>query len=440
MTLAQIKIILAEQGLRLTRSLGQNFLHDSNQLQRIITAAQIEPCDSILEIGPGLGALTELLAARAGQLLAIEKDQRLVAWLRQRYVDCPTLTVLSEDALRYLEDQTRDWSTWKLVSNLPFSVASPILVQLAHSPMPPKRIVATVQWEVAQRIHADPGNKDYGILSLLVRARYKPAGAFKIPPQCFFPPPKVDSACITLERCDPAPLDQNQLAQFSRLVKVGFSQRRKMMVKQLKTVWPEQRLREGFQAAGISWQARAETVSFEQYLALTQFLSTPEEWFDVVDDRDKVTGQQKRSEVHRLGLKHRSVHILVHNHAGAVFLQQRSVNKDRCPGLWDSSASGHLDAGETYDAAAVREFREELGCQSNPLLEPLFKVDACLETDQEFTWVYRCQSEGPFHLDPNEIQGGGWFKPAELDDWLRRRPEDFAGSFRYIWSRLKQAS
>jgi 16S rRNA (adenine1518-N6/adenine1519-N6)-dimethyltransferase len=438
MTLAQIRQTLSEHGLQLTRSLGQNFLHDINQLHRIVAAAEIKPEDAILEIGPGLGALTQLLTACAGQLWAIEKDARLVKWLREHFAESTSLSLLQADALRYLEDKSKDWSDWKVVSNLPYSVASPILVELAQLPLPPKRLVVTVQWEVAQRLQARPGTKAYGILTLLVQARYQPTGVFKIPPQCFFPPPNVDSACISLQRRDPALLDQTRLPLFSRVVKLSFSQRRKMMVKLLRTAWPEDRLRAGFKQAGIDWQARAETVSLAQYISLTQFLGMPDEWFDVVDDQDQVVGQHPRSEVHRLGLKHRSVHILINNRDGKIFLQQRSQNKDRCPGLWDSSASGHLDAGEAYETAAVRELQEELGWRPERPLEPLFKIDACPETDQEFTWVYRCQSEGPFQLNPDEIQGGGWYSPAELDDWVSRQPEAFADSFRHIWLRLQQ--
>src|SRR5436189_5973047 len=128
-----------------------------------------------------------------------------------------------------------------------------------------------------------------------------------------------------------------------------------------------------------------------------------QEIFDVVNERDEIIGQQTRTEVHRLGLMHRAVHVLVFNARGQIFLQKRSMNKDRQPGLWDSSASGHLDVGEDYDVGAVRELREELGLTVAQPLARLFKVDACKETDQEFVWVYRCQSDGPFALNAEDI-------------------------------------
>ena len=124
----------------------------------------------------------------------------------------------------------------------------------------------------------------------------------------------------------------------------------------------------------------------------------PEEIFDVVNERDEVVGRQTRREVHRLGLMHRAVHVLVFNSRGQVFLQKRSMTKDRQPGLWDSSASGHLDCGESYDACAVRELREEIGLELSAPPQRLFKLPASEQTDQEHGWVYRCEAEGPFTL------------------------------------------
>ena len=162
----------------------------------------------------------------------------------------------------------------------------------------------------------------------------------------------------------------------------------------------------------------------------------PDEIFDVVNERDEVVGRNTRGEVHRLGLMHRAVHVLVFNARGDLFLQKRSMRKDRQPGLWDSSASGHLDSGEDYDACAVRELREELGVQVAEPLQRLFKIAAGSETDQEHVWVYRGQAEGPFTLHPDEIESGGWFSAEDVSRWLAVRPQDFAGAFRTIWQRL----
>lgn len=161
-----------------------------------------------------------------------------------------------------------------------------------------------------------------------------------------------------------------------------------------------------------------------------------EEIFDVVNERDEVIGRAPRSEVHARGLLHRAVHVLVYNGRGEVFLQKRSMKKDRQPGVWDSSASGHLDSGEDYDACAVREVGEEIGLSLTRTPERLFKLDACEETDAEFVWIYRCESEGPFTLHPEEIDEGDWFTTAEVTCWMAEHPQDFASALLFIWKRL----
>ena len=163
----------------------------------------------------------------------------------------------------------------------------------------------------------------------------------------------------------------------------------------------------------------------------------PEAIFDVVNERDEVVGQNTRREVHRRGLKHRAVHVLVFNARGEVFLQKRSMRKDRHPGVWDSSSSGHVDSGEDYDATAVREVREEIGLKLPQAPKRLFKINACAETDAEFVWVYRCESDGPFELNADEIERGDWLLPAEVSRRIHERPQDFAPAFVFIWSKLK---
>jgi len=162
-----------------------------------------------------------------------------------------------------------------------------------------------------------------------------------------------------------------------------------------------------------------------------------EEIFDVVNERDEVVGRQTRREVHRLGLMHRAVHVLVFNSQGQVFLQKRSMSKDRQPGLWDSSASGHVDSGEEYDACAIRELREELSLRVRVAPRRLFKLAANPETDHEHVWVYRCEAEGPFELHPEEIECGGWFTREEVNSWMAERPHEFASALLMIWSRFR---
>lgn len=272
MTASEMRRALDERGIQLTRSLGQNFLHDAHQLRRIVDAAELVAADRVIEIGPGLGPLTELLIARAGEVFAIEKDERLVAFLKERFPSEPKLRLLHADALRLLQREPRDWSGWKLVSNLPFSVASPILVELAMNVHPPERLVATLQLEVVKRLMAVASDDDYGVLSLLVQLRFDPRGMFKIPAGCFFPEPDVTSACITLVRREQELLPLEMRRPFVRLVKLAFSQRRKMMMKLLKQQWPADKLAAALAGLGISPMARAETVSLEQFVELTRVL------------------------------------------------------------------------------------------------------------------------------------------------------------------------
>ena len=278
MTLNEMRSLLEARGIQLTKSLGQNFLHDGNQLRRIATAADIHPTDRILEVGPGLGPLTELLVARAASVLAIEKDARLVTVLRERFSGAlsgegpGSLELLEADAMRWVEDHARDWTGWKLVANLPYSVASPLMVELSEAPVPPERMVVTLQAEVVHRIAAPTDGDDYGILTLLLGLRYQVKEWFNIRRGCFHPVPDVDSACISLVRRPTPLLDAAGSVVFTRLVKRAFSERRKMMLKLLKSLWPAEVLDAAFAEVGISPTERAEKVSLEGFVALTQIL------------------------------------------------------------------------------------------------------------------------------------------------------------------------
>jgi 16S rRNA (adenine1518-N6/adenine1519-N6)-dimethyltransferase len=300
MKLSEMRAVLTARGIHLSKSLGQNFLHDGNQLRRIVEAAEVTRKDKVIEIGPGLGPLTERLVECAGEVLAIEKDARLVEVLQERFVvgqasrlpslrpsagheeidpttsvragETPALLLLHDDALAFLRREPRDWSDWKLVANLPYSVASPILVELAQAHGRPQRIVATLQLEVARRLMAKSGEGDYGVLTLLIQLDYEPRDWFKIPASCFFPAPDVDSACVVLVRRARALLNGEDRQSFLRIVKRGFSQRRKMMMKLLKKDWPEDRLAVAFERLNLSPQVRAEAISLEQFIELARVL------------------------------------------------------------------------------------------------------------------------------------------------------------------------
>ncbi|MDG2213637.1 MAG: 16S rRNA (adenine(1518)-N(6)/adenine(1519)-N(6))-dimethyltransferase RsmA [Verrucomicrobiota bacterium] len=267
-----IRTTLDEESVRLSKSLGQNLLHDQNVLRRIAKAADLQEEDQVLEIGPGLGALTEHLLEAVNELTAIEKDQRLHKHLNKRFTDQAKLRLIHHDALKYFENLEIDWTNWKLVSNLPYSVASPLLVDLAAMPQGPQRLVVTVQWEVGQRLNAQPSTRDYSKLTLLVGCRYQVREIFKISPHCFFPEPRVDSACITLDRRT-KPLFADELHKpFTSVVKRAFSQRRKMMRKNLKGGWPEEKLDAAMAAVSLDSKIRAEKVSMDQFVMLTKEL------------------------------------------------------------------------------------------------------------------------------------------------------------------------
>ncbi|MCB1748096.1 MAG: NUDIX domain-containing protein [Gammaproteobacteria bacterium] len=160
------------------------------------------------------------------------------------------------------------------------------------------------------------------------------------------------------------------------------------------------------------------------------------ELLDVVDAADVVVGQATRAEIHRRGWRHRAVHIVVSNPQGEVFVQRRALSKDCQPGLWDTSAAGHVDHGESYAAAAARELAEELGLVEETL-EAWWSLAASPDTGQEFVHVYRCCSTRQPRPDPGEIAASGWWTPAALAAWMTARPQDFTAAFRAIFARYR---
>lgn len=265
--------VLAERDVRLTRSLGQNFLHDGNQLRRIVAAADLSKHDIVIEIGPGLGPLTELLLDSAGAVVAIEKDHKLADYLRERFADAPGLNLVEADVLDYLGQCRLDLSVSKLVANLPYSAASAILLDLASRAAGPQCMIVTLQMEVAQKLMAAPGSPGYGTLTLLVQASYEPGDWFRIAASCFYPEPQVDSACLRLDRRSPCLLGPNVMPCFAGLVRLAFSQRRKMLFKVLKGRWKAPELESAFGIAGLDLRVRPEDVSLHQFAGLARALA-----------------------------------------------------------------------------------------------------------------------------------------------------------------------
>ncbi|MCX2727420.1 16S rRNA (adenine(1518)-N(6)/adenine(1519)-N(6))-dimethyltransferase RsmA [Thermomicrobium sp. 4228-Ro] len=262
----QLRATLAELGIRPRKALGQHFLHDRSIVQRIVASADLSPDSLVVEIGPGLGILTEALARHAGRVIAIELDDKLAAFLAERFRSS-NVTVLHGDALRIdFADVTRG-APYVVVANLPYNVATPILERLLTAAHPPTRLVVMVQREVAERMVAIP--PDMSFLSVLVQFFARPRIAFRVGPGAFTPPPKVESAVVVLEPREP-PLAREEWPRFFRLVQAGFAQRRKQLVNALASELglDKERVRALLVSAGIEPTRRAETLTLDEWLRL----------------------------------------------------------------------------------------------------------------------------------------------------------------------------
>jgi 16S rRNA (adenine1518-N6/adenine1519-N6)-dimethyltransferase len=296
-----------------------------------------------------------------------------------------------------------------------------------------------LQKELARRISATAGASDYGALSLIIQLHYRVAYLRTVPASVFLPEPDVDSAFVALRPRSPDELPRHDAEAFVRLVRQGFSQRRKQLRKLLREDVPDWEA--ASEEVGFNPRARAEELTLEQWIALSnrtcsqaesQEVSGAAERFPVVDEKDQFLGEAARGEVHGNNLRHRAVHILLFNEKGELFLQKRSPWKDRHPLLWDSSAAGHVEAGEEYDATAIRELEEELGVSTE--LTRVVKLPASERTGQEFIWLYRGEHNGPFKLARSEIEHGEFFPVDVVSGWIKARPDDFAPGFLECWT------
>jgi 16S rRNA (adenine1518-N6/adenine1519-N6)-dimethyltransferase len=256
---------------RAKKSLGQNFLKDPHYLRKIADAAQVGPEDCVLEIGPGLGHLTRVLANRAKKVLAIEIDDRLIPHLQNEFSSVPNFELLHADALEY--DYGSLDGRWKVVANLPYYISTPIIQKLIAHRSKFTSLTLMLQKEVAERIAAPPGGKEYGFLSVLVQYHAIPRIEFYVPAEAFTPQPEVDSVVITLTMRDrPAVAVRNE-DFFIRVIKAAFSQRRKTLRNALKQLdrGPE-KMDAVMKETGIDLGRRAETLTVEEYGRLTEFL------------------------------------------------------------------------------------------------------------------------------------------------------------------------
>jgi 16S rRNA (adenine1518-N6/adenine1519-N6)-dimethyltransferase len=444
MKLSDMAATLREIGVSPVKSLGQNFLHDRNLARWIVDQADIHPGDFIVEIGPGLGALTELALAKHANVLAIEKDKRLVKFLRDKF-QRSTLAIVHGDALEFDTRTLYRQPKVKLLGNLPYYISSQLLLKFLEYPSPISLWLFMLQKELAKRLVAAPATSDYGALTLLVQLRHRVEYLRVVPASVFLPKPEVDSALVRITPRDPHELPVCNYKVFAELLRRGFSQRRKQLGKLIREKVPE--WEDAARELELNARARAEELSLQQWIALTNRIAplatrvvndAPEEQFPVVDEGDRLKGTAPRSKVHANNLLHRAVHVLIFNPAGEVFLQMRSRWKDRHPLAWDSSAAGHVNAGEDYDQAASRELREELGIDIR--LERIAKLPASERTDHEFICLYRGSHDGKLDLNPVEIESGRFFPPTIVDGWITARPGDFAPGFVECWKIWREKS
>ena len=434
-----IQSTLAGLGTRPIRSLGQNFLHDAEAASFIVGLLELKPEDHLVEVGPGLGALTEYAVGRCASVALVEKDGRLVEFLKEKYGGKPGVETLHLDALEFDTRLLFERGPTKVLGNLPYYVSSQVLLQFTADPSPVSCLVFTLQKEMAERLSAEPSTKEYGALTLIVGRRWRVRYARTLPGSVFVPAPNVESAVIVLTPREPGDLPDCDERLFNQLVKEGFSQRRKMLRKMLASHhldWPAL-----CAAIGAPETVRGEALSLRQWVDLVRFVEHARnpaaltaqaqdvhgELFDVVDEANLVTGQLSRHEVHRQRLRHRAVHIFVFNAKGELFLQKRSRFKDLNPGRWDSSSAGHVTAGHEYDDTAGRELEEELGVRAP--LELIGELPSSKETGYEFVRIYQARHEGPFVWPRAEIESGAFFPVPLLERWMAARPHDFSRAF-----------
>ena len=267
---SEVRALLTQLDFHPSRILGQNFLIDRNILNILLDAAELQPQDAVVEVGPGLGVLTAALLARAAAVVAVEKDNRLAPYLRERFAGELRLTLLHSDVLDCDIASLFPRPGMKLVANLPYAIAARLLVELTAIPNPPALVVVTIQREVADRLEAKPSTDDYGLLTILLQRRYAISTVKHISPSCFWPPPEVQSSISKLV-LRPAPLggDADELA-LRDLLRHVFSRRRKTMARALRDLVfnPLPALA----AAGIAPTARAEQLPPETWPALLRAL------------------------------------------------------------------------------------------------------------------------------------------------------------------------
>ncbi|MDK2807441.1 MAG: rRNA (adenine1518-N6/adenine1519-N6)-dimethyltransferase [Clostridiales bacterium] len=272
--------VLQKYNFNFQKKFGQNFLIDPHVLEKIVDSAAVGPEDFVLEIGPGIGTMTQYLCERAREVLAVEIDKNLIPILKETLSAYENVIILNEDILKVdinsLAAEKNGGKPIKVVANLPYYITTPIIMGLFESHVPLKSITVMVQKEVADRMQVGPGTKDYGALSLAVQYYAKPEITANVPPNCFIPRPNVGSAVITLTCHDAPPVEVINEALMFSLIRASFNQRRKTLVNGLNNAagitYSKEAIQAAIEALGVSPTIRGEALTLEQFAHLSNLL------------------------------------------------------------------------------------------------------------------------------------------------------------------------
>lgn len=272
--------IIHKYDFHFAKKYGQNFLIDRGMLDKIIDSAEITKDDAVLEIGPGIGTMTQYLAERAGKVVAVEIDTNLIPILHDTLSSYENVTIINEDVLKLdlqkIVDDFNDGKPMKVVANLPYYITTPIVLALLEKKVPLKSITIMVQKEVADRMQVGPGTKDYGALSLAVQFYAKPEIVAVVPPECFMPRPNVSSSVIKLSLYEETPVKVKDSAFMFKLIRASFNQRRKTLSNGLTNDAslriPREATVEALSKMGLSETIRGEALSLEQFAELSDIL------------------------------------------------------------------------------------------------------------------------------------------------------------------------
>lgn len=274
--------VLQKYHFSFQKKFGQNFLIDTHVLDKIIRSAEITKEDVVLEIGPGIGTMTQYLACAAKKVVAVEIDKALIPILNDTLADYDNVRIINDDVLKVdiarLTEEENGGRPIKVVANLPYYITTPIIMGLFENHVPIKSITVMVQKEVADRMQVGPGTKDYGALSLAVQYYAQPYIVANVPPNCFMPRPKVGSAVIRLEKYDRPPVQVDDEKLMFRIIRASFNQRRKTLANGLKNSaeldFTKEEIEAAIEALGKGVRVRGETLTLEEFAQLSNILRT----------------------------------------------------------------------------------------------------------------------------------------------------------------------